>query len=102
MHVERFVVCILGIMALNVGMVCKCCGTCRSHLVWLVFEGSIPVVTYACFHSKNFFCDLFFFRNSKREVRWERRLRGKCMYACCVKYKSIEVCCSQGTVKELS
>ena len=25
---------------------------CRSHLVWLVFEGSIP--TCACFHSQNF------------------------------------------------
>ena len=24
---------------------------CRSHLVWLVFEGSIP--TCACFHSEN-------------------------------------------------
>ena len=26
---------------------------CCSHLVWLVFEGSIP--TCACFHSENFF-----------------------------------------------
>ena len=26
---------------------------CRSHLVWLVFEGSIP--TCACFHLENFF-----------------------------------------------
>ena len=26
---------------------------CHSHLVWLVFEGSIP--TCACFHSENFF-----------------------------------------------
>ena len=26
---------------------------CRFHLVWLVFEGSIP--TCACFHSENFF-----------------------------------------------
>ena len=30
---------------------------CHSHLVWLVFEGSIP--TCACFHSENFFCDLY-------------------------------------------
>ena len=44
---------------------------CRSHLVWLVFEGSIP--TCACFHSENFFvtcsCCCFFsllFRSSKR------------------------------------
>ena len=29
---------------------------CRSHLVWPVFEGSIP--TCACFHLENFF-DLF-------------------------------------------
>ena len=55
---------------------------CRSHLVWLVFEGSIP--TCACFHSENFFCDLFLlfffgvvFRNGKREM-WERKLRGRC------------------------
>ena len=27
---------------------------CRSHLVWLVFEGSIP--TCACFHLETFFC----------------------------------------------
>ena len=34
---------------------------CHSHLVWLVFEGSIP--TCACFHSENFFvtCLLCFF-----------------------------------------
>ena len=29
---------------------------CHSHLVWFVFEGSIP--TCACLHSGNF-CDLF-------------------------------------------
>ena len=29
---------------------------CRSHLVWLVFEGSIP--TCACFHLENFFVTL--------------------------------------------
>ena len=29
---------------------------CRSHLIWLVFEGSIP--TCACFHSENFFVTL--------------------------------------------
>ena len=35
---------------------------CRSHLVWLVFEGSIP--TCACFPSENFFfvtCSCCFF-----------------------------------------
>ena len=30
---------------------------CHSHLVWLVFEGSIP--TCACFHSENFFVTLY-------------------------------------------
>ena len=29
---------------------------CRSHLVWVVFEGSIP--TCACFHSENVFVTL--------------------------------------------
>ena len=28
-------------------------GWCHSHLVWLVFEGSIP--TCGCFHSEDFF-----------------------------------------------
>ena len=42
------------------------------HLVWLVFEGSIPTCT--CFHSENFlrlvpvvFLLLLFFRNGKRK-----------------------------------
>ena len=30
---------------------------CHSHLVWLVFEGSIPTCT--CFHSENFFVTLY-------------------------------------------
>ena len=53
---------------------------CRSHPV---FEGSIPTCT--CFHSENFFvtCSccffLLFFRNSKREKRWEGRPRERCM-----------------------
>ena len=57
---------------------------CHSHLVWLVFEGSIP--TCACFHSENFFvtcsCWVFFvmfFRNGKREETWEGRPRGRCV-----------------------
>ena len=48
---------------------------CRSHLVRLVFERSIP--TCACFPLENFFglvCASFFsgivFRNGKREERW--------------------------------
>ena len=56
---------------------------CCSHLVWLVFEGSIP--TCACFHSENFFvacfCCFFFncFLEIVREERWEGRPRGRCM-----------------------
>ena len=57
---------------------------CRSHLVWLVFEGPIPTCT--CFHSENFFVSfpvvfllIVSFRNSKREDRWERKARGRCM-----------------------
>ena len=30
---------------------------CRSHLVWLVFKGSIPTCT--CFHLENFFVTLY-------------------------------------------
>ena len=37
-------------------------------------------------------------RNSKREERWEGRLRGN---AWSVKYKSMELSCSLGTMKEL-
>ena len=50
---------------------------CRSHLVWLVFEGSIP--TCACFHSENF-CDLFlllFFNCFLEIVREKRGRRGE-------------------------
>ena len=70
---------------------------CRSHLVWLVFESSIP--TCACFHSENdLFLLLFFlivFRNGeRREVG--KKGEGKMQS---VKYVSIEPCCSQRTKK---
>ena len=39
---------------------------CRSHLVWLVFEGSIP--TCACFHLENFFVTLYGLRLVKQHV----------------------------------
>ena len=53
---------------------------CHSHLVWLVFEASIPI-----FFQKTF-CDLFLllffffvlsFRNGKREERWEGKTHGQ-------------------------
>ena len=57
---------------------------CHSHLVCLVFEGSIP--TSVCFHSENFFvtCSCCFFCFFKlflemvREEKWERKVRGRC------------------------
>ena len=66
---------------------------CCSHLVWLVFEGSIP--TCACFHSENFFvtCSFFFF--IVREKRGGKGRRGEDAWS--VKYESIELWCSQRT-----
>ena len=64
-----------------------------SHLVWLVFEGSIP--TCACFHLENFFvtCSCYFFlllfRSSKRE---ERQAKGRCMVC---RVGNMELCCSK-------
>ena len=53
---------------------------CHSHLVWLVFEASIPTCTY--FPSENFlwlvsvaFFFVMAFRNGKREERWEGKPR---------------------------
>ena len=62
MHVERFVVwtngtrCRDGVKLL----------WCHSHLVWLVFEGSIP--TCACFHSENFYVTLNYKNGCMDEV----------------------------------
>ena len=55
---------------------------CRSHLVRLLFERSIPTCT--CFHSENFFCDLFllffvllgFFLEILREKRGGKGRQG--------------------------
>ena len=59
---------------------------CCSHLVWLVFEGSI--LTFACFYSENvgvtcscrfFFLSFFeLFLEMVRKGRWERKARGRC------------------------
>ena len=72
---------------------------CHSHLVWLVFEGSIP--TCACFHSENFFvtCSCcFFFGSSLEMVTEKRRGRlGRGEDAWCVQYDSTERFCSQRT-----
>ena len=63
---------------------------CRSHLVWLVFEGSIPAC--ACFCSVNFFvtyscCFLvcLFFVGIVREKRGGRGGQGENAWS--VKYK---------------
>ena len=51
-----FVVCIVGTRCTDGEKIVL---WCHSHLVWLVFEGSVP--TCACFHSVNFFDLLLFF-----------------------------------------
>ena len=52
---------------------------CRSHLVWLVFEGSIP--TCAGFRSENFFvtcsCCFFFVYGFLKVVREKGGRQGK-------------------------
>ena len=57
----------------DVGMVAKC--WCRSHLVWLVFEGSIPTCT--CFCSENFswvYQYNFFRWTEPKSIGWQRSL----------------------------
>ena len=49
--------CKRGKMAQDEGMVWKCC-FCHSHLVWLVFEVSIPTYIHL-FSFRNLFCDFF-------------------------------------------
>ena len=65
-------VCIVGKMAQDVGWWKVL--WCHPHLVWLVFEGSIP--TCACFHSEKFF------------------VTCSCCFCFSVMYKNIELCCS--------
>ena len=68
---------------------------CCSHLVWLVFEGSIPICT--CFHSENLFvtcsCCLFVFYCFVEIAREKRGRQGEDPLS--VKYENIELCCSQ-------
>ena len=67
---------------------------CRSHLVWLVFEGSIP--TCACFPLESFFvtCSCcFFFKLFLEMVREKKRWEREDAHS--VKYESIQLCCSQ-------
>ena len=63
---------------------------CCSHLVWLVFEDSIP--TYACFHSENFLvtCSCCFFLYCFLGMVRKKR-GGRVGRACCVQYDSIEL-----------
>ena len=65
---------------------------CHSHLVWLVFEGSIPTCT--CFHSEDLFvtCSCCFLRMVS-EKRGGRGGRGEDAWS--VKYETIELCYSQ-------
>ena len=68
-------VCIVGKMAQDVGMVCRCGGVIF-HLVWSVFEASIP--TCACFPSENFLrlVSVAFFYCHLRMVREKKGKRG--------------------------
>ena len=56
---------------------------CRSHLVWLVFEGSIPTCT--CSFGKPL-CDLFLLLCFLEVIREKRGRQGK--YAWSVGYKT--------------
>ena len=71
--------CVVGEMAQDVGMVESIAVSSPSSLVG--FEGSIP--TCACFHSENFFCDLFllFF--------FFVFFRGRCMICNVQKYRTL-------------
>ena len=76
---------------------------CHSHLVWLVFKGSIP--TCACFHSEKFFvtcsCCFFFCLFVFLKIVTEKRGRqGEDAWS--VKYESIELCCSHDKNEESS
>ena len=68
---------------------------CRSHLVRLVFERSIPTCT--CFPLENFFvtCLCLFLELFLEMVREKRG--GEKRRCTPVKYESIELCCSQRT-----
>ena len=82
-RLESFVVCIVGKMAQDVGMVWNCYVSFPSSLVG--FWGSHPYMHLFSF--RKLFCDLFLlcffcifiFRDSKREETWEGRPRGRCM-----------------------
>ena len=70
------------------GTICRY-GWCHCHLVWLVFEGSIP--TCACFHSENIFLVpavfLLLVLGVIKEMRG--RPKGRCMLC------KVELCCPQ-------
>ena len=81
MHVQSFVVCIVGKMAQDVVKVLSC----HSHLVKLVFGGFHPYMLLLSF--RNLFCELFllffclFFvallLGTLREKSGEREAKGK-------------------------
>ena len=54
---------------------------CHSHLVWLVFEGSIPTCTRFCSECFSVACSCCFavvvvFRNGRSEERLEGKMNG--------------------------
>jgi len=78
------VVCIVGKIAQDVGMVCTCGGVIPIQFGWflrfpslhaLVFLQKLFVTCFCCIFSSYF---VLLFRNGKREERWEGRPRGRC------------------------
>ena len=71
---------------------------CRSHLVWLVFEGSIPTFMHLFSFGKlsvTCSCCFLFIVFFLEIVREKRGRQGEDAWF--VKYESIELCCSQRT-----
>ena len=54
-------VCIVGKMAQDVRMMCKCCAWCHSHQVLLVYETSIHALVFLQKSFVTFFCCFFSF-----------------------------------------
>ena len=72
------------------------CGVIPILFGWFLRVPSLHAC--ACFHSENFFCDLFlllFFYCFLEIVREKRGRQGQDAWS--VNYESIELCCSQRT-----
>ena len=51
MHVKSFVVCIVGKVAQDIGMVLKCCGVVPTLFGWFLRVPSIrPITRFSCWY----------------------------------------------------